>query len=81
AILRYHDPKNWPQIREALKKMGLARLIGNSPKQLVPPETRDELKRNKGKGFQARGGQRALTKNTPAQFKPQKKTSRGKQPA
>ncbi len=77
AILRYHDPKNWPQIREALKKMGLAKLIGNSPTQLVPPETRDELKRNKSKGFQARGGQRALTKNTPAQFKPK----RSKRPA
>ncbi|QBG34839.1 YgiQ family radical SAM protein [Litorilituus sediminis] len=43
AILRYHDPVNWPMIREALKKMGLARqLIGNKPGCLVPAETRGE---------------------------------------
>ena len=22
AFLRYHDPENWPMLREALKKMG-----------------------------------------------------------
>ncbi|WP_448213420.1 YgiQ family radical SAM protein [Colwellia sp. MEBiC06753] len=39
AILRYHDPNNWPLIREALTKMGLARkLIGTKPGCLVPPE-------------------------------------------
>ena len=44
AILRYHDSANWPIIREALTKMGLARkLIGNKPGCLVPAETRGEL--------------------------------------
>ncbi|WP_286232597.1 YgiQ family radical SAM protein [Thalassotalea sediminis] len=43
AILRYHDPNNWPIIREALTKMGLARkLIGTKPGCLVPPEGRQE---------------------------------------
>ena len=69
AILRYHDPKNWPQIREALKSMGLAKLIGNSPTHLVPPETRNEQNRHKTKGRQANPGQRAFTKHTSAQFK------------
>ena len=36
AFLRYHDPSNWPILREALKKMGQARLIGNGPQYLVP---------------------------------------------
>ena len=43
AILRYHDPANWGIIREALKKMGLARkLIGSQPGCLVPNESRNE---------------------------------------
>jgi hypothetical protein len=36
AFLRYHDPKNWPALREALKTMGRADLIGNGKKHLVP---------------------------------------------
>ena len=36
AFLRYHDPENWPLLREALKKMGRADLIGNGKKHLVP---------------------------------------------
>ena len=36
AFLRYHDPENWPLLREALKKMGCADLIGNGKKQLIP---------------------------------------------
>jgi len=42
AILRYHDPHNWPIIREALTKMGLSKLIGSAPNCLVPRETRSE---------------------------------------
>lgn len=43
AILRYHDPENWPLIRETLKKLGLARkLIGKGENYLVPPESRNE---------------------------------------
>jgi uncharacterized radical SAM protein YgiQ len=36
AFLRYHDPDNWPLLREALKEMGRADLIGNGKKQLIP---------------------------------------------
>jgi uncharacterized radical SAM protein YgiQ len=36
AFLRYHDPDNWPLLREALKQMGRADLIGARPDQLVP---------------------------------------------
>jgi len=36
AFLRYHDPDNWPVLREALRHMGRADLIGNAKHQLVP---------------------------------------------
>ncbi|MCC9661535.1 YgiQ family radical SAM protein [Pseudoalteromonas sp. MB41] len=66
AILRYHDPAGWPMIREALKKMGKANLIGKGPHCLVPEEGRNE-KAAKGKG---RTGRAALTRHTGfSQFK------------
>ncbi len=37
AFLRYHDPNNWPLLREALRRMGRADLIGNGKRHLVPP--------------------------------------------
>nr|WP_232540162.1 YgiQ family radical SAM protein [Azohydromonas aeria] len=36
AFLRYHDPNNWPLLREALKDMGRADLIGNGKHHLIP---------------------------------------------
>ena len=36
AFLRYHDPENWPLLRETLKRMGRADLIGSAKHQLVP---------------------------------------------
>jgi len=36
AFLRYHDPNNWPMLREALKSMGRADLIGNGRHHLIP---------------------------------------------
>jgi len=36
AFLRYHDPENWPALREALKRMGRADLIGNGKHHLIP---------------------------------------------
>ena len=36
AFLRYHDPSNWPLLREALKEMGRADLIGPGKQQLIP---------------------------------------------
>ena len=36
AFLRYHDPNHWPLLREALKTMGRADLIGNGKHHLIP---------------------------------------------
>ena len=68
AILRYHDPSGWAMIREALRSMGKANLIGKGPNCLVPEEGRDE-KAHKGAG-KGRGGRPALTRHTGfSQFK------------
>lgn len=58
AFLRYHDPQNWPMLREALKAMGRSDLIGNGKDQLIPTfQPRD------GKGYRS-----ARSKNsTPAE--------------
>ncbi|WP_218312498.1 YgiQ family radical SAM protein [Alteromonas antoniana] len=61
AMLRYHDPKNFAQIRGALVKMGREDLIGRGPQHLVPPETTDEKRQ---KAQKARRGERALSKHT-----------------
>jgi uncharacterized radical SAM protein YgiQ len=36
AFLRYHDANNWPALRDALRRMGRADLIGSGKHQLVP---------------------------------------------
>ena len=36
AFLRYHDPANWPLLRDALKAMGRSDLIGNGKQHLIP---------------------------------------------
>ena len=36
AFLRYHDPENWPLLRDALRQMGRADLIGSGKKHLIP---------------------------------------------
>ncbi len=46
ALLRYHDPDNWPVIREALREMKLEQLIGSAPDQLVPAEQPKGYKAN-----------------------------------
>jgi uncharacterized radical SAM protein YgiQ len=38
AFLRYHDPENWPLLRQALRRMGHHDLIGHGRHCLVPPE-------------------------------------------
>jgi uncharacterized radical SAM protein YgiQ len=47
AFLRYHDPKNWPLLREALKSMGRADLIGNGKRHLVPAWQPDDVGRRR----------------------------------
>jgi len=76
AILRYHDPANWAQIRQALTKMGLTKLIGSAPNCLVPRETRGEQQlankdrqgKNNSQGF----------KTSPGQNKPKSEQGNGK---
>ncbi len=36
AFLRYHDPQNWPMLRDALRAMGRSDLIGNGKQHLIP---------------------------------------------
>jgi len=38
ALLRYHDPDNWPLIRKALTRMQLSHLIGQGADKLVPAD-------------------------------------------
>jgi uncharacterized radical SAM protein YgiQ len=57
AFIRYHNPANWPLLREALKKMGRADLIGNSKKHLVPafqPAVMANIKQSDGTSFKAK---------------------------
>lgn len=55
AFLRYHDPENWPLLRDALKRMGRADLIGNGKHHLIPKwqpassHTRTAKKKRSGK--------------------------------
>ena len=58
AFIRYHDPANWPMIREALKNMGRADLIGPGKKQLVPafqPAVIGSIKQSDGSSFKPKG--------------------------
>ena len=49
AFLRYHDPDNWPLLRDTLKLMGKAHLIGYGKKHLIPPTQPIQATRNSGK--------------------------------
>ncbi|MBY6239770.1 YgiQ family radical SAM protein [Methylosinus sp. Sm6] len=68
AFLRYHDPENWPMLREALKAMGRADLIGPGKHQLVPGwQPKGAGKAGEGRRVEhparaARGGRKFLTK-------------------
>ena len=59
AFLRYHDAENWPALREALKRMGRADLIGNGKHHLVPAwqprGTGERSEGRRGKGPKAAG--------------------------
>ncbi|WP_151705356.1 YgiQ family radical SAM protein [Nitrincola alkalilacustris] len=68
AFLRWHDPDNWPLLREALANMGRADLIGDAPHQLIPSEDSDSQytsarrKNTPGAARTAKG--RVLTQHT-----------------
>ncbi len=81
ALLRYHDPAGWPMIREALMRMGQARLIGRSQQHLIPPASAAEMRGDLAAG----AGRKPLKNGTPAQpaatrFAPLPAAARPQQP-
>jgi uncharacterized radical SAM protein YgiQ len=68
AFLRYHDPENWPTLREALKQMGRADLIGSGKDQLVPASQPAGMDRKRSRDN--REEQRFTTKGVFAVRKP-----------
>ena len=69
AFLRYHDPNNWPVLREALRRMGRGKLIGSGPNHLIPayqPRGTGEL----GEGRRTPTGSAAASDRKPAAGKP-----------
>jgi len=64
AFLRYHDPDNWPLLREALKTMGRADLIGNGKRHLVPAY---QPRGTGGSPASSRPGQRFRTQHSRAE--------------
>lgn len=69
AFLRWHDPENWPILREALKRMGRADLIGPGEHQLIPAGHGPASKSSAPKG-----GTAFRTQHTRAEFAPRPKS-------
>jgi len=72
AFLRSHDPKNWPLLRAALRKMGRADMIGDGSQQLIPANQPDDggdyqspRRKNSESGHKRRkAGGKILTQHT-----------------
>jgi uncharacterized radical SAM protein YgiQ len=72
ALLRYHDPENWPVIRKALYDMGRAELIGSGENQLIPaydPMEKTQTytahrRKNTVQAHKKRRGKKILTQHT-----------------
>ncbi|MAC47386.1 MAG: hypothetical protein CMI12_11105 [Oceanospirillum sp.] len=62
GFLRYHDPKNWPALRQTLRDMGRADLIGDGKNKLVPGEDKDPV--NPRSPRKARPGQQTGASHT-----------------
>jgi uncharacterized radical SAM protein YgiQ len=65
AFLRYHDANNWPVLREALRRMGRADLIGPGKHQLIPSW------QPQGTGLAAEGQRRAPPASRPQPIRTQ----------
>lgn len=72
AFLRYHDAENWPLLREALKRMGRADLIGNGKRHLVPSWQPRGTADAEGRRSQGAAGKRFRTQHTGLPDKPGK---------
>ncbi len=58
AVLRFHDNKTWPRLREQFRKMGREDLIGDGPMALVPDDRPIQGRRNQAnKSSRGRAGQ------------------------
>jgi len=71
ALLRWHDPLNWPLLRETLRKMGREDLIGDGEGHLIPhsqPDAGDykaPRRKNSAQPHKQRKGRgRVLTQHT-----------------
>ncbi len=56
AFLRYHDPNNWPLLRQVLVAMGRGELIGSGKDKLVPAEQGGSRSRNREKPVSGKRG-------------------------
>jgi uncharacterized radical SAM protein YgiQ len=63
AFLRYHDPNNWPVLRDALRRMGREDLIGNGKHHLVP-HWQPAGTGTAGEGVRGKGGRRGPRRGT-----------------
>lgn len=67
ALLRYHDPANWPLIRQALIEMGKKHLIGDKPNCLVPAEDKEAKTPAQRRKSGRHGANRFATKHSKGQ--------------
>lgn len=86
AFLRYHDPDNWPLLRQALKDMGREDLIGGGEDQLIPryqPRNADyksPRRKNSNRDTVKYTGKQHSTKQKPTgKNKPSKKPAKSNQ--
>ena len=63
ALLRYHDPDNWPVIRDALIRLGRRDLIGDRDDQLVPAQDPAKQYQAHRRKNSAKAHQKRLKKN------------------
>ncbi|MGM9514966.1 YgiQ family radical SAM protein [Roseateles sp. DB2] len=80
AFLRYHDPNNWPLLREALKEMGRADLIGNGKHHLIPtfqPATDGSYQSARRKNSTPTGVKTSVAKPLAKSASPQAASPRG----
>jgi len=81
AFLRYHDANNWPLLREALKKMGRADLIGNGKHHLIPnyqPNTDGTYQSPRRKNSSFGKPSASAVAHNPRDFSVPQKPARGK---
>jgi uncharacterized radical SAM protein YgiQ len=73
AFLRYHDPENWPVLRDALKRLGRADLIGPGKHHLVPAWQPAGTGKTGGEGARSgrkHGTQKFMTQRTAQSMRP-----------